>query len=87
MAIVKISGAESTIRLVVAEDCALSRLQYKKLINCVNPYSDNYQITGINQYLWARILFLTNVEFFGENWAIAMHKKRYDKWAQISQNG
>lgn len=77
--IIKIIGAESSIRLVVCEDCALSRLQYKKLVNCVNPYSDNYLITGINRHLWDRILFATNVEFFGENWAIAMHKKREQK--------
>lgn len=85
--IIKIIGAESSIRLVVHEDCALSRLQYKKLVDCVNPYSENYEITGINRYLWARILFFTNVEFFGENWAIAMHKKRCDNWTRVSQNG
>jgi hypothetical protein len=85
--IITITGAESTIRLVVAEDCALSRLQYKKLVNCVNPYLDSYEITGINRYLWARILFFTNVEFFGENWAIAMHKKLCDNWTQVLQNG
>lgn len=91
--IISITGAESTIRLVVAEDCALSRLQYKKLVNCVNPYLDNYEVTGINRYLWARILFITNVEFFGENWAIAMHKKLHAKWTlysaknELSHNG
>lgn len=82
--IITITGAESTIRLVVAEDCALSRLQYKKLVNCVNPFLDSYEITGIDLYLWAQILFITNVEFFGENWATAMHKKLHAKWTLYS---
>ena len=77
--IITITGADgpkSSIRLVVHEDCALTPYQYQRLRNCVDGAWGEYQVDGINLHLWDRILFITDVEQYGDESAILMHEKR-----------
>lgn len=87
MAIVTVTGAdgpESSIRLVVHEDCALTSYQYRRLIDCVDGAWGEYQVEGINLHLWDRILFITDVERYGDELAVLMHDKRQLK--RLSRN-
>lgn len=72
-------GPKSSIRLVVHEDCALTRYQYQRLIDCVDGAWGEYEVEGINLHLWDRILFITDTEHYGAECAISMHKKRIYK--------
>lgn len=74
--IVTITGPRKTIRLVVHEDCVLSRYQYMRFRDCIHKAWDDYEIMGINRYLWDRILLITEVELHGEAWALVLHNKR-----------
>lgn len=74
--IATISGPRKTIRLVVHEDCALSRYQYMRFRDCIHKPWDDYEVTGINRHLWDRIIFITEDELHGEQWALVLHSKR-----------
>lgn len=82
--IITVTGPQKSVRLVVHEDCALSRYQYRRLRQCTDCVWGSHDVIGINRHLWDRILFETEVEFFGERWAIIFHNKRHAKWKLYS---
>jgi hypothetical protein len=74
--IITITGPKKSVRLVVHEDCALSRYQYRRLRQCTDCVWGSHDVIGINRHLWDRILLETEIELFGERWAIIFNNKR-----------
>lgn len=76
--IITVTGPKKSVRLVVHEDCALSRYQYRRFRQCTDCVWGSHNVIGINRHLWDRILLETEIELFGERWAIIFHNKRHN---------
>jgi hypothetical protein len=74
--IITVTGPKKSVRLIVHEYCALSRYQYQRLRQCTDCVWGSHDVIGINRHLWDRILLETEIELFGERWAIIFNNKR-----------